>query len=233
MKIKYLGHSTFKIESTKTIVIDPHDPGYGALPADLTAEIVTVSHGHHDHSYIAGVGGDPEIIDTTGENVFLEDAVFGDASLQGETSPKTKTSPEILIKGVSTFHDDVQGAKRGNNIVFVYEIEGLRLAHLGDLGHILTSEQLNQIGQIDVVMIPVGGTYTIDAAQAVEVVKQLQTKVVLPMHYQTANSAPDSVLASVEDFVQKMGWGVEKVTHLEIDKSSLGKFASKTIVFSS
>jgi len=211
MKIKYLGHSTFKITSDKTIVIDPHDPEYGTLPADLTADIVTVSHSHHDHNYLAGVRGEPKIIDSVGEYDL----------------------DNIKITGVPTFHDDSLGVKRGGNIVFVYEIEGLRLSHLGDLGHLLNDDQLNQIGPIDIVMISVGGTYTIDADQAVEVVKQLQAKVVLPMHYKTADSASDSVLAPVDDFVQKMGWKVEKVVQFEINTNNLDRFAGKVIIFSS
>jgi len=210
MKINYLGHSTFIIESAKTVVIDPHDPEYGALPPNLVADIVTVSHGHHDHNYIVGVGGSPQVIDKIG-------------SCQVDS---------IKITGVPTFHDEENGVKRGNNIVFVFEIEGARLAHLGDLGHILAAEQLNQIGPIDLVMIPVGGTYTIDADQAVEVVKQLQAKVVLPMHYKTATFSADSPLAPVDDFVAKFGQPVEKVTQLEIDENSIGEFAGKVIIFS-
>ncbi len=220
MKITWLGHSTFKIGSEKTIIIDPHAPQFGAMPADLIADIVTVSHAHHDHNYIAGVGGNLQIIDSTGEHV-----ISGDASLHGETSP------EIEITGVATFHDNEQGQKRGGNIVFIYEIEGLRISHLGDLGHLLNEDQLSQIGPVDILMIPVGGFFTIDSTQAVEVVKQIQPKIVLPMHYKTQNMPANLPIAPVDDFIQKLGWKVEKVSELDVDQNNISNKIRTVIVF--
>ncbi|MDO8443947.1 MAG: MBL fold metallo-hydrolase [bacterium] len=209
MKIKWLGHSTFKIGSDKTIVIDPHDPAVGTLPASLIADIVTVSHAHHDHNYIEGVGGSPKVIDKPSEYDF----------------------GGIKITGVPTFHDDVQGQERGNNIVFIYEIEGLRLGHLGDLGHLFTQEQLNLIGPIDILMIPVGGFYTIDADQAVEIVNQLKPKVVLPMHYKSKNLPASVPIAPVDEFIKKLGWGVGEVSELEINQNNISERAGSVIIF--
>lgn len=209
MKITWLGHSTFKIEGEKMIVIDPHDPSFGALPDGLTADIVTVSHGHHDHNYIAGVEGSPEVIDKAGNYDF----------------------DNIKIKGLPTFHDGVQGQERGNNIVFIYEIEGLKLAHLGDLGHIFTAEQLNLIGPIDILMIPVGGVYTIDADQAIEIVGQIKPKIVLPMHYKTGNLPASIQIAPVDGFIQKLGWKVDKVRELEINQSNISSHTDSIILF--
>ncbi len=217
MKITWLGHSTFKIESSKTIVIDPHDPAFGALPAELTADIVTVSHSHHDHNYIEGVGGSPEVVDKAGNYDF----------------------ENIKIKGVPVFHDQVQGKERGGNIVFVFEIEGLRLCHLGDLGHLLNQTQLAAIGPVDILMIPVGGFYTIDADQAVAVVHQIQPKVVLPMHFKSASSpadipptgAPLGPIATVDGFIQSLGWQVRQVSELEID-NNINELSASVIIFS-
>lgn len=221
MKITWLGHSTFKIESEMTIVIDPHDPTVGPLPADLTADIVTVSHAHHDHNYIEGVGGDPQIFDQAGDFIIA-----------GDASPQRETSPDIKIIGVPTFHDGVQGQQRGNNIVFVYDIEGLNLCHLGDLGHLLNPTQLAQIGTVDILMIPVGGFYTIDADQAVEVVGQIKPKIVLPMHYKSKNLPASVPIAPVDAFVTKLGWKVKTVTELDINIESIGEHLQSIILFS-
>lgn len=204
MKIRYLGHSTFEIKSAKTIVTDPHDPEHGALPPDLAAEIVTVSHSHHDHNYLEGVGGSPQVIDKVGEHDL------GD----------------IKIEGIATFHDEVAGAKRGNNIVFTYELENLRLAHLGDLGHRLSKEQIAQIGHVDVLMIPVGGTYTIDPAEAKEVTNQLKPRLVVPMHYKQEPSSP---LADVATFESKLGWMTEPLDVLEIDQKTIAEHEGRII----
>ena len=124
---------------------------------------MTVSHDHYDHNYVEGVQGDPQIIRSEGEF-----EVCG-----------------IKIKGVSAFHDEVKGEKRGSIIIYVFEIDGLKICHLSDLGHLLSKAQIEEIGKVDVLLTPVGGTFTIDAEGAVAVVEQLSPKLVIPMHYKT------------------------------------------------
>lgn len=182
MNITWLGHSCFKIETGgKTLVTDPYDPKIGlTLPKDLAADIVTVSHQHFDHSYTAAVGGEPKVVNQPGQYEI------------GGT----------LITGVSTFHDNKQGAERGANIVFVIESEGIRIVHLGDLGQLLSEEQIKEIGRTDILLVPVGGHYTIDPVEAKAVVDQLDPKIVVPMHMKRAGV--DSPLAGVEEFVKIM-----------------------------
>lgn len=165
MRIKWLGHSCFKIKSKNgiRIVTDPFDDNVGyKLPA-VETDIVTISHGHYDHNFIDCVNGDFEVVTKVG-NFYVKD---------------------IPITGIHTYHDEEQGAKRGSNIVYTFEIDGIRLCHLGDLGHILSPSQIEMIGNVDVLLIPVGGVYTIDFKEAVTVVQQLKPDIVIPMHYKT------------------------------------------------
>jgi L-ascorbate metabolism protein UlaG (beta-lactamase superfamily) len=187
MEIVYLGHSCFKIKGkTAVVVTDPYGEKVGRLPRDVEASVVTVSHGHSDHA--GGVGiikGNPFVMDTPGE-----------IEARG-----------VSVVGIATAHDDKHGEERGTNTVFVIELEGLRVAHLGDLGHKLTTAQLEEIGPIDVVLVPVGGTCTIDAKTAVEVVHQVDPWVVIPMHYQQegTEAAINEKLTPVADFLKEMG----------------------------
>ncbi len=208
MKIKWLGQSAFEIKSNKTLVTDPHNPMVGKMPKDLAAEVVTVSHAHMDHNYTKAVAGSPEIIDKTGS-----------FSVGG-----------FEIKGITTFHDNVGGKKRGNNIVYVIGAEGLKLCHLGDLGHLLTQEQLKEIGAVDILMIPVGGFFTIGSDEAVQVVNQLKPKIVLPMHYKAKSLMP-LPLAGVDKFTAALGWDVEEVEELEIDRVFLNSIDHKVFLF--
>ena len=175
MRIKYLGHSTFVITSDTgvKIITDP----YGTAP-DLTygeitesADIVTVSHHHHDHDNVAAVKGNPEVVSRAGRT----------------------TAKGIEVKGIASYHDEVGGELRGNNIIFCFELDGIRVCHLGDLGHLLDDEQVKEIGSVDILLIPVGGYYTIDAKAASEVCSQLKPKVILPMHYKTEKGIPNIV----------------------------------------
>ena len=182
MKIRWFGHACFLFESkdgTK-IVTDPFDGSVGYKVPKIEADILTVSHDHYDHNYVEGVQGDPQIIRSEGEF-----EVCG-----------------IKIKGVSAFHDEVKGEKRGSIIIYVFEIDGLKICHLSDLGHLLSKAQIEEIGKVDVLLTPVGGTFTIDAEGAVAVVEQLSPKLVIPMHYKTpAVSMP---IDPVDDFTEKL-----------------------------
>ena len=170
MKITYLGHSCFRLNSKQgtAIVTDPYTRvGYELLP-NITANAVTVSHGHFDHNYVESVQA-KQIISTLGMH----------------------TVNEIDIVGVPAWHDPKQGALRGSNIVYLMQIDGMTVCHLGDLGEPCSAEILERIRRVDVLLIPVGGTYTVDAAQAKEYVDKIAPKVIIPMHYRPSDGALD------------------------------------------
>jgi L-ascorbate metabolism protein UlaG (beta-lactamase superfamily) len=181
VKIKYLGHAAFVITSNKgvKIITDPYTPAPDLTYGEITesADIVTVSHGHHDHNNVAAVKGNPEVVSRAGRSV-----------VKG-----------IELKGIASYHDDTGGKRAGNNLIVCFELDGVTVCHLGDLGHRLDDKQLKEIGRVDVLLIPVGGNYTIDAKVATEVCKQLKPKVVIPMHYKTEKGLPG--ISGVEGFL--------------------------------
>ncbi len=182
MDISWLGHSCFRIKGSQvTIITDPYSPDLGYSLGKSTARIVTVSHQHPGHSYVQGIGGGPWVVSGPGE-----------VEISG-----------VLIIGVATFHDQERGGERGKNTVYVMEVDEVSVCHLGDLGHTLTAEQVEEIGNVDVLLVPVGGLSSINAAMAAEVVRQLEPKIVVPMHYKTP--ALDWELDSVERFLKEMG----------------------------
>lgn len=186
MEIYYLGHSAFKIKGKSSVVVtDPYGPECGKFPRGVEANIVTVSHDHTDHNQVQLLAGNPFVVNGPGEY-----------EIGG-----------ISVVGVPTWHDEEQGGKRGVNTLFVVEMDGLRLAHAGDLGHKLSQEQLEEMGPVDLLMIPVGGEYTIDAKMATEVVKQVDPWVVIPMHYQQPGLDKQTFggLTGVELFLKEMG----------------------------
>jgi len=194
-----LGHSCFRIKGSHVIVItDPYSPDLGYSLGKPTARIVTVSHQHPGHSYIKGIGGGPRLVIRPGEY-----------EING-----------VLIIGIATFHDADKGEKRGKNTAYLIEVDEVSICHLGDLGHVLTAQQVEEIGNVDVLMLPVGGVSTINASVAAEVVRQLEPKVVVPMHYKT--SALNRELEPVESFLKEVGVKqVEPQPKLSITKSSL------------
>lgn len=197
MEITYLGHASFKIKTrTAVVVIDPYDEAIGKYPKDVEADLVLVSHDHSDHNNVAVLKGHPFVINGPGEYEVKN----------------------ISIIGVATYHDDKKGEERGSNTVFVVEAEGVRLCHLGDLGHKLSDGQLSDIGAIDVVMVPVGGVYTIDAKTAAEVVKQVDPWIAIPMHYGVSDKLK---LASVDDFLKEMGTAGEAQPKLVVTAEKL------------
>lgn len=201
MIITGLWHSRFliRLESGYRIVTDPFDPSCGYPVGAVTADAVLVSHHHHDHDAVDTLSGNPQVIDYAGEHTL---------------------TPDVKVFSVRTWHDDAQGAKRGGNLVHILQAEGLRVVHLGDLGHELTEEQAEAIGVPDVLMIPVGGFFTIDAKTAAGVVARLQPKVVLPMHFRTAYNA-EWPIAPADEFLQLMGGGAEWPECLRITAADL------------
>jgi len=166
LKISWLGHACFmiKTDSGKVIITDPFDDSVGYPQPRAAADLVTVSHQHFDHNAVKMVLGKPKVIQTAGENI-----------LNG-----------LKIIGISCYHDDAKGSLRGKNLIFIFEENDLRLCHLGDLGHIPDQKLLGEIGHVDVLFIPVGGLYTIDASEAKEVISLVNPRCVAPMHYKTS-----------------------------------------------
>lgn len=168
MKIKWLGHSCFLLtaDSGNTLITDPYDVEYygGSLayaPVEESADVITVSHGHPDHANVEAIGGTPVVLSSLGR----------------------READGFEVNGVAAFHDNQAGAQRGEIIVFNIIVDGVSVCHLGDLGDILTMEQVDAIGDVDVLLIPVGGTFTIDAAAATRVWQQLSPPLTVPMHF--------------------------------------------------
>ncbi len=208
MEISWFGQSCFKIKGKNaTVIIDPYDPDYTGLklPKDMSSDVVLVSHDHKDHNFTSG----PMVFDKPGEY-----EVGG-----------------VVITAVSSFHDNSEGQERGVNNIFHLLFEGLDIVHLGDLGQAkLTEEQINEIGQTDILMIPVGGVYTINAEAASDIVSQLEPKIIIPMHYKIEGLKFE--LDGVDKFLKEMGAeGAVPLPKLSISKDKLPE-EPQTVVLS-
>jgi L-ascorbate metabolism protein UlaG (beta-lactamase superfamily) len=184
MKIKWLGHACFLIEGEKgRLVTDPYNEAIPYRPPDCIADVITVSHDHFDHNAVGRVKGNPTVVRGEGAH----------------------SASGIRFQGILSFHDESGGTKRGGNTIFTFEMEGLKLAHLGDLGDTLTEEQTAALSDVEVVFIPVGGHYTIGADEAAALIKRLPNlKVVIPMHFKTDRLGDDFPIAPVDDFARKV-----------------------------
>lgn len=212
MKITWAGQACFHIvasnskEHSSTIVIDPFSE-IGLKMPSLDAEIVLVSHQHEDHNNVQAIKGTPFVIEGPGE--YEVNGVF--------------------ITGISSFHDEKEGKERGMNTIYTLEAEGMRICHLGDLGQKeLTDEQLEKIGAVDILMIPIGGTYTIDGTQAIKVIGQIEPKVVIPMHY--ALPKLKFKLDEADKFLKSMGKTPQAQDKLTIKQSLLPKEGQTEVV---
>lgn len=204
MEITYLGHSSFKLRGKSvTVVTDPYDVSIGIkFPKHTSADIVTVSHDHNDHNAANTVEGSPFVV-----------AGPGEYEVKG-----------VGIVGIGVFHDDAGGAKRGKNTIYRIELDGISIVHLGDLGHTLTSDQVDGLDGVDILLIPVGGVYTIDAKIAREVVGAIEPSVVIPMHYNRAglDQKTFGTLAPVVTFLKEMGKeNIAPVPKLSVTKDTL------------
>ncbi len=188
MDITYLGHASFRIRGkSASVVTDPFDPDMIGLkfPKHVEADIVTVSHEHKDHNSVSQIEGSPFVIHGPGEY-----------EIKG-----------IGVVGTSSFHDDKKGAERGKNTIYRIEVDGVSIVHLGDLGHILSADQVDELDGVNILMVPVGGFYTISASQAVQVINDIDPSIVIPMHY----GRPDmqgkglSQLAPCSVFLKEIG----------------------------
>lgn len=180
--IKWLGHSSFLIalDDKLKVVTDPFDSSVGYPMPDESADVCVVSHDHFDHNCVSVIKGNPQVVKGAGE----------------------KEEKGIKFKGVGSFHDEKGGSQRGENTIWNFELGGIKFAHVGDIGTSLTDSQKKEIGGVDVLFVPTGGFYTIDAAAASQVVKGLNPKVVIPMHYKTAFLGDNFPLSKVDDFLK-------------------------------
>ncbi len=178
MKIKYLGHASFCLSANGlSVITDPYQGVGYEMPKNLRADIVTISHAHFDHNYLTGV---------TANTVYTDLGVH--------------QYDDIKIEGIASYHDERKGALRGNNCIYKIEMGGLTLCHMGDIGEEVSSELIDKIGKVDVLFIPVGGTYTVDAVGAMKYVEAIQPKTVIPMHYKPMDGSLD--IAGIQSFLE-------------------------------
>jgi L-ascorbate metabolism protein UlaG (beta-lactamase superfamily) len=210
MKIKWLGHSSFLLTSddgTK-IITDPYHVGGGLSYHEIreTADIVTISHEHDDHNNAAAVKGNPEVVKGTG----------------------SREVKRVEFKGIASYHDQSHGKQRGPNTIFCFAVSDVKICHLGDLGHHLDDKQIADIGKVDVLLIPVGGFFTIDAKAAGQLCDRLKPRVVIPMHYRTDRCTYP--IAGVDDFLKgRSGVQTINASEIELKKQQLPS-ATETIV---
>lgn len=205
MKVKWYGHAAFLITSDQgaKIITDPYEPGgfggaigYGQIPDE--ADIVLVSHDHADHNYVQGLRGKPKVIKGIGAH----------------------REKELEFKGVAAYHDNRKGSERGQNTIYCFQVDGIRLCHLGDLGHVPTEQEAKQIGPVDLLLMPIGGVYTIDPAQATQTAQRVKPKIIIPMHFKTPHCG--FPLAIVDDFTAgKPAVKVLNGSKVEIRKETL------------
>ncbi|KUK44774.1 MAG: MBL fold metallo-hydrolase [Methanothrix sp.] len=202
MKITWLGHSCFKIESDggKVVVTDPFDESVNYPPPRIRADVVVVSHDHHDHNNVKALKGDPAVV----------------------RGPGKKTAEGIEFEGIASYHDEREGKLRGKNTIFCFEMDEIRVCHLGDLGHQLGEKEAAALGDVDVLMIPVGGTFTLDGEGAKKVAGQIKPRIVIPMHFKTAAVPPSFGIYPADDFLS--GEKVNRPGHtLFVSKEALPK----------
>ncbi len=202
MIITWQGHSCFKIQDKIgpdgiTLVTDPFNKDIGLKVPNFEANIITVSHDHSDHNNISALRGTPFIINCAGEYDH-----------QG-----------VLVEGIDSYHDNKEGTERGSNIIYRMEIEDISIVHLGDLGGSLDNSQLEKLAGTDILLIPVGGIYTLDAKTAVEVISQIEPRIVIPMHYQTKDLKIK--LDPVDKFIKELGLEPTYEDKLKISKKDL------------
>ncbi|MBI2003568.1 MAG: MBL fold metallo-hydrolase [Parcubacteria group bacterium] len=210
MTITWYGHSCFRLESKDvSLLIDPFSAETGLRPPKIKDNIVLVSHQHYDHNNIEGLP----------EDAFLAEGP-GEYEVKG-----------VFVKGIQSFHDKSQGRERGLNTVYVLKMEDMTLVHMGDFGQEgLTEEQVEKIGDVDVLMIPVGGNYTINYKEAVGVIREIEPKIVIPMHYKIQGLNVD--IDGPEKFLKEVGLTPEKAEKsYKIQKKNLPSEEMKLVVF--
>ncbi len=202
MIITWQGHSCFKIQDKLgteglTLVTDPFDKSLGLKLPNFEADIITVSHDHSDHNNVGALRGNPHVVKSAGEY-----------DIKG-----------VMVEGIISYHDEAKGAERGSNIIYRIEMDDITICHLGDLGHVLDNKQLERLEGIDILLVPVGGKYTLDAKKAVEVISQIEPRIVIPMHYKTKDVKAD--IDGVDKFIKELGIEASYEEKLKINKKDL------------
>lgn len=191
MEITWVGHACFQLRGKNvTLVTDPFTPQQAGHPqgvplrlGKLNASIVTISHNHPGHNNAPAIGDNPRVVRGPGEYEISD----------------------VLITGVASYHDDKRGQEHGRNTMYVIHMDDLVICHLGDLGHSLQEEQLEEIADADVLLIPISGSHTIHATQAAEIISQVEPRIVIPMHYQVATDETREGLDPLNKFCREMG----------------------------
>jgi len=200
LQIRWHGHACWEITNDKTLITDPHDGRSIGIPApSVLGDIILVSHDHYDHNSAKSV-------EKSGSKII--------------TDSRKRTVDDVEINGIDSYHDEDAGAKRGNNIMFKFKMDEINFCHLGDLGHDLDEESINKIGDVDVLFIPVGGNFTIDAEKAWEIIKKIKPKIVIPMHYKIGGlSLP---ITGIDPFLEMNKYKVLHVgNEIDIEKEDL------------
>lgn len=211
MNITWFGQSCFRVEAKEgSVLIDPFSNETGLRPPRIKDDLVLVTHEHYDHNATQDVPDDSFVIRGPGEY----------------------ERKGISVRGIASFHDDQEGAERGFNTMYLIKAEDLTICHLGDLGQkALDDEQVQAIGNVDVLLIPVGGTYTIDAKQATHVIAQIEPKIVVPMHYKIPKLTIPN-LQSVDVFIKEVGLEAQKGEKLKVSGNTLPAEETQLFVFS-
>jgi len=200
LQIRWHGHSCFEITNDITLVTDPHDGKSIGIPApSVTGDVILVSHDHYDHNSVKSVEKDDSKV---------------------ITDERKRTVANIDIKGIESFHDECHGEKRGENIIYKFTMNGITFCHLGDIGHEIDEETTQKIGDVDILFIPIGGTFTVDANQAWNIINKIKPKIAVPMHYKIGGlSLP---IAGIDPFLERSTYKILKVgNEIDIEKEDL------------
>lgn len=200
LQIRWHGHSCFEITNDITLVTDPHDGKSIGIPApSVMGDIILVSHDHYDHNSVKSVQKE-------GSKIVRDE--------------RKRTISDVEISGVNSFHDEDMGAKRGENIIFKFNVDEIKFCHLGDLGHEIDDETVQKIGEVDVLFIPVGGTFTVDDKKAWNVIKKINPRIVVPMHYKIGGlSLP---IAGIDPFLDQASYKIVHVgNEIDIEKGEI------------
>lgn len=199
MDIVWLGHSCFRLKSREgSVIVDPYHEDLGFGLGKLKADVVLVTHDHAGHNNPKAVSDFRKVV----------------------TGPGEYEIRDIMIQGIRTYHDDQKGALRGKNTTYLIRMDGVVVCHLGDLGHMLSSSQVDEMDEVDVLLVPVGGESTIGSGEAAEIVSSIDPRIVIPMHYQVDGIRPD--LDTLDRFLREMGAsGAQAVARLVVNRSNV------------
>jgi L-ascorbate metabolism protein UlaG (beta-lactamase superfamily) len=200
LQIRWHGHACFEITNDLTLVTDPHDGKSIGIPAPtVSGDIILVSHDHYDHNSV--------------KSVEKEDSKV-------VTDARKRNISNIEIYGVDSFHDESKGAKRGNNIMYRFNVDEIKFCHLGDLGHDIDDEAVKQIGDVDILFVPIGGTFTVDDKKAWDVINKIKPRIIVPMHYKIGGlSLP---IAGIDPFLDQTKHKIIHVgNEIDIEKDDL------------